>query len=126
MTQTMIFRSLDSNGDWNFGRGQTDYLQSNAAIGANIQTRVLSWLNDCFFSMNAGIDWLNRLGDAGQRDLLELDIRRIIQQSTGVTGITKVDIIINGRALTATYNIDTIFSQSYINSVTQQINLGTQ
>lgn len=126
MTQTMIFRSLDSSGDWNFGRGQSDYLTNNAAIGANIQTRILSWLNDCFFAMNAGIDWLNRLGDKGQRDLLELDIRRVIQQSTGVTGITKVDIIINGRALTATYNIDTIFSQSYINSVTQQINLGTQ
>lgn len=123
--QTMIFRSLDANGDWNFGRGQSDYLSTNAAIGANIQTRILSWLNDCYFSLNSGVDWLNRLGDAGQRDLLELDIRRIIQQSVGVTGITSLDIIIIGRKLTATYNIDTIFSKAYINAVNQQISLGT-
>lgn len=126
MTQTMIFRSIDANGDWNFGRGQSDYLTTNAAIGANIQTRLLSWLNDCFFSLNSGIDWLNRFGAENQRALLELDIRRVIQQSTGVTGITKLDIIINGRDFTATYNINTIFSQSYINSVSQQVNLGNQ
>lgn len=122
----MIFRSLDSSGDWNFGRGQSDYLSNNAAIGANINTRILSWVNDCFFSQNSGIDWLNRLGDAGQRTLLESDIRRVILQSAGVQGITALNIIIDGRKLIATYNINTIFSQGYINAVTQPINLGTQ
>jgi len=114
----MIFRSLDANSDWNFGRGKNDYLQSDAAIGLNIKTRILSWLNDCFFDMEAGIDWKTRLGNYEQQDLLELDLRRIILQSYGVTGILSFDTNVADRAFSASYEITTINSQSYIDSIT--------
>lgn len=114
----MIFRSLDSNGDWNFGHGQSSYLSSNAAIGANIRTRILSWVGDCFFDTGAGVDWINRLGSKNQRTLLDNDIRRIILTSYGVTGLVSFDTVLNGRALTVTATINTIFSQNYQLSVT--------
>jgi len=114
----MIFRALTTEGDWTFGAGLNNYASNNIAIGFNIETRIKSWLNDCFFDQNAGIDWVNRLGSKGQRDLLEQDIRRIILQSYGVTSIISFDTILTNRNLTTRYNILTIFSTTFQNTVT--------
>jgi len=116
----MIFRALDSNGDWTFGHGKNNFLSGNAAIGLNIKTRLLSWVGDCFFSMNSGVDWVNRLGSKNQRTLLEGDIKRIIIASYGVTGITSFATVLNVRAFTANYSVNTIFSKAYTDSLTQQ------
>lgn len=117
----MIFRDLDANHDWLFGRGKANYINGNAAIGLNIETRILSWVGDCFFDTTAGIDWVNRLGSKNQRALLELDLRRIILQSSGVTGIVSFDTNLTGRAFTANYTINTIFSANYSNSVSMEL-----
>ena len=117
----MIFRNLTSSGDWTFGSGKGNYLTGNPAIGLNIKTRILSWLNDCFFDTTAGIDWANRLGSKNQRALLESDLRRIILQSFGVTGISSLSTSLTGRGFSATYTINTIFSQGYTATVTQEL-----
>ncbi len=117
----MIFRNLDADGDWTFGSGRGNYIAGNPAIGLNIKTRILSWVGDCFFNQGAGIDWVNRLGSKNQRALLELDLRRIILQSFGVTGIISVATVLNNRNFTANYSVNTIFSQEYIDSITQGI-----
>ncbi len=114
----MIFRNLDADGDWLYGHGTGDYVATNDAIGLNIKTRLLSWVNDCFFNMGAGIDWINRLGSKNQRALLEADLRRLIINSEGVTGILTFDTILDERAFTANYSVTTIYSQSYIDSIT--------
>jgi len=114
----MIFRNLDNDGDWTFGNGTGNYVDLNDAIGLNIKTRLNSWLNDCFFDTQAGVDWFNRLGSKNQRALLEADLRRIILTSDGVTGILSFDTILDGRNFTANYSIQTIYSQSFIDSVT--------
>jgi len=111
----MIFRSLDENGDWTFGKGLANYQIDTPAIALNIKTRLLSWVGDCFFDEGAGVDWNNRLGSKDQRKLLEDDIRRIILQSQGVRGIIDFQTELNAatRAFKASYNIITIFSQEY-------------
>lgn len=113
----MIFRNLDLQGDWSFGQGLSNYIAKNAAISLNIKTRLLSWLNDCFFDMNAGIDWTNRLGSKNQRALLERDLRRVILQSYGVTAIVTFDTVLVGRQFTANYTIDTIFTKNFADTV---------
>lgn len=115
----MIIRNLDSNGDFTFGSGKGNYLTNNPAIGLNINTRLLSWLNDCFFDAGAGIDWFNRLGNKNQRSLLELDLKRIILQSYGVTALVTFSTQLNGRIFTGNYTLNTIFSQGYQNSLVQ-------
>ncbi len=117
----MKISGLNSSHDFKFGSGLGNYLTADAAIGENIQTRILSWVGDCFFDLSAGIDWANRLGSKNQRTLLELDLRRIILQSYGVTGIVNFDTNLIGRAFTANYTINTIFSQGYQNTITQEI-----
>lgn len=114
----MIFRNLDSAGDWCFGKGLNDYTNQNKAIGLNIKTRLQSWVNDCFFALTAGIDWYNRLGSKNQKALLEQDLRRVILQSEGVTGILSFDTVLVGRTFTANYSVQTQFSQSYQDSIT--------
>lgn len=126
----MIFRNLVSDaealadpslvsGDWKYGKGVNDYTSFNQAIGLNIKTRLKSWLNDCFFDLPAGIDWTNYLGSKDKRSLLEADLRRVILQSENVTGIlsfnTELDV---SRQFTANYEVQTIYSQSFRDSVT--------
>lgn len=117
----MIFRTIDAGEDWTFGKGKANYAGGNEAIGLNVKTRLLSWVGDCFFDLPAGIDWWNRLGSKGQRSLLELDLRRVILQSEGVTGITSFDTTLQGRNFTASYNINTVFSREFIDSLTLEV-----
>lgn len=117
----MIFNNLDSNGDWTFGRGIGDYVDLNAAIGLNIRTRLYSWVGDCFFDKNAGIDWKNRLGTKNQQALLEAELRRVILQSFGVTGLVSVSTQLNDRLFTASYSVNTIYSTAYEDSLTLEL-----
>ncbi len=109
----MIFRNLDVNGDWTFGSGGNNYAVANQAIGLNIQTRILSWVGDCFFALTAGIDWSNRLGSKGQKALLELDLRRSILQAENVTGLNEVSVTQVGRDFSISFDVQTIYSKSY-------------
>lgn len=117
----MIFRELDDDHDWTFGKGRENMTSRNQAIGLNIKTRILSWVNDCFFDQKAGIDWVNRLGSKRQRALLELDLRRIVQQSEGVTGILSFDTVLNGRNFDASYTVQTIYSKEFQDSLTVEL-----
>ena len=118
----MIIRSLDSSGDVNFGKGLNSFATGNAAIGEDIQTRVLSFLNTCFWAMNFGVDWWNLLGSknpAAQNGIL-LQVRQMIlgnsggYASFGVTAINEIDVVDNAyaRAIQVIFNISSIFSTS--------------
>lgn len=114
----MIFRALDTANDWKFGKGKSDFLKENSAIGLNIKTRILSWKNDCFFDLPAGIDWNNRIGSKNQKDLLDADLKRIILDSEGVTGLESFSSSVNNRSYTADFSISTIYTQSYRSQIT--------
>ena len=114
----MKIRSLSGTGDWTYGSGKANYATDERAIEQNIASRIRSWKNDCFFDFDAGIDWVARL-DKGQKDKLLNELRILIIQSYGVVKINSVSVNENRstRALTLTYNVDTIFSQSFTNSL---------
>lgn len=107
----MIIRNLDENHDWTFGKGRNNYASGNKCVGLNIQTRILSWLNDCFFAQSEGVDWVNRLGMKGQTDMLEQDIRTIIVQTPDVVQLVDFQFQVVGRVFTAQYTVNTRFSR---------------
>jgi hypothetical protein len=113
----MKFRQLSSDGDWTFGKGIGNYVIENDAVGLNVKTRLLSWVGDCFFDLGAGIDWVNRLGSKSQRAILELDLRTLILQTEGVTTVKNFSTQLVGRDFKATYDVETIYSQSYTDSI---------
>lgn len=117
----MIFRNLTVDGDWTFGAGRANYAYGQQAIMLNIGTRIKSWVGDCFFDQKAGIDWKNRLGSKNQRALLELDLRRIILQSFGVTGILSFSTSLRGREFSANYTVNTIFTKAFEASLLVEI-----
>lgn len=110
----MIFRQLDNQHDWLFGKGTSDYLTGDAAIRLNIKTRLLSWVGDCFFALQEGIDWKGRL-DVGQQKALTEEVKSSLLRSFGVVGVNTVSVAFQTgtRLFTITYDIQTIYSPSF-------------
>lgn len=116
----MIIRKVDSENDWEFGKGLASYATDEQAVDENVKTRLLSWVGDCFFDLQAGIDWRARL-DIGQQDELENELKTEILQSYGVVAVLSVDANFSGttRLFDATYNIQTIYSQNFQATIQQ-------
>jgi hypothetical protein len=106
----MIFRGIDIDGDWNFGKGRNDYLRGKKALMVNLKTRLQSFLGDCFFDLAAGIDWFNLLGSRDQLSL-KLAITATILNTPDVTGVQVLNVILNPRtrAYTITYRVATVY-----------------
>ena len=123
----MIFRGLDSNGDWQFGQGLQSYVSGEAAIGLNIKTRLLSFLGNCFFDMLAGINWFIYFGTPGQQQQILLSVKAVILQSYGVTKVNNVTLneLSNG-SMILTFNIFDLYSPSTPYSQSLQVNSPTQ
>lgn len=116
----MIIRGLDEDGDWVLGIGINAYKTLNDAVAQNVQTKILEWKNDCFSNNLAGIDWLNRIGF---NDLARLrsDIYVLILQSENVVGVNELSVSLNNRTVIINYDIQTVYTQSVINSVENTI-----
>lgn len=120
----MIFRGLTASGDWTFGAGIANYAINQQAIELNIGTFLREWLGECFFALQDGIDWRNLL-DVGQETNIEDAVRTAILKRFGVIGINSLTVLFDTarRFLTATYSIQTIYSQSFQDTI--QISAGT-
>lgn len=109
----MSFRNLDSNHDWTFGSGKSNYVIENQEIALNLETRILSFLGNCFFATDEGIDWFNLL-DYRYQDRLENSVQEVVKNTPGVTGINSIDVLIGAnRQIRIAYDIQTIYSSSY-------------
>jgi len=110
-------RNLDENHDWTFGAGKNNYVSENLEIALNIKTRVLSFLGDCFFDTEAGIDWFNLL-DYRYQNRLENSVQDVILKTPGVTAINGVDMLIGAdRNIRIQYDVQTIYSSSYTDEI---------
>ena len=115
----MRIRRLKDDGDWAFGKGLSSYNFEDAAIGEDIQTKLKSFLNDCWFDQEFGVDWFRLLGTKGTRDEIKLTVRSVILRVEGVVRVNEISALFDGvtRSLTIQYNVDTIYSQGYANTV---------
>lgn len=108
----MISRALDINHDWTFGKGKNDYLINNNAIVQNINTRLNSFVGDCFFSANSGVDWWTLLGGKSQI-AVELAVSAVILNTSGVTGLVELSVNLSDtRQVTIVYQVATVYSTS--------------
>lgn len=108
----MIVRALDANHDWTYGKGRNNYLQGQDAIAQDIETRLLSFLGDCFFDVLAGIDWFGRLGGKNNRTLIELDVASVILNTQGVTSLVSLSSEYDPvtRQLSLSYEVNTVYT----------------
>lgn len=109
----MIVRMLDGMGDWLFGKGKQDYITKNNAIAQMVQTKLSTFLGECFFNVTVGVDWWNLLGFKNQQ-LINLQCSTVILNIEGVTGIKAFSLGLNpiNRNLNISYNVETIYPGS--------------
>ena len=117
-----IVRGLDGAGDWTFGRGANNYKSNVQAIAQNVQTRVSSFLGDCFFASDQGIDWFNLLGAKNQLKL-NLAISTTILNTDGISSLTQLSLILDRitRRITIRYTAQA-GSVTVSNAITSPVN----
>lgn len=111
----MKVRAIDDNNDWTFGRGRQDYKEDDKAVEQNVKTRLMSFYRDCFFDLEAGIDWFNLLGSRGTEKILSLVVKQSILGTDGVVSLNNAGIEFDriSRHITLSYDIKTVYSRSY-------------
>lgn len=108
----MRVRALDADHDWTFGKGQNDYKANLDAVVQSINTRLNSFLGDCFFSASSGIDWFNLLGSKNAL-ALNLAISATILNTEGVVALHQLSLNLDdARELTVRYKVLTVYSTS--------------
>lgn len=113
----MIVRALNNDGDWTFGNGINAYLTKNNAIAQSIQTRLSTFLGECFFNVTVGVDWWNLLGYKNQ-SLLNLQCSTVILNTFGVTGISSFSLNLDvKRNLNCQYHVETIYPGSVVGNL---------
>lgn len=114
----MIVRALDGNNDWTFGQSKGNYLTYNSAIAQCIQTRVSSFVGNCYFDMGTGVDWLNYLGGSKSELACQLAVSAVILNSFGVIGVNQLLVTLDeNRNISLTYNATTIYQGSVTSSL---------
>ena len=117
----MKVRKIDGANDWTFGKGLSSYAKDADCVAQNIKTRVLSWVGDCFFAAEEGIDYSNLL-DKGQQNYLNLAIKNTILGTNGVVSLNEILINLDSsRNLTVQYSVDTIFGNTYKGIISQGV-----
>lgn len=114
----MKVRTIDSNNDWTFGKGKNNYKKDISATVQNIKTRLQSFLNDCFFDINAGVDWFTYLGSK-RIDELKIAITTVILNSDDVISCNEVNVSVGAtRIFFVQYSVNTSYGE-----VTQETTL---
>lgn len=106
----MKVRAIDERGDWDFGKGRQSYKTDlNAIMQLNI-THIRSWYLNCFFDLQAGIDWKNLLGQKQTDPKIRDAVRNELLKIDGVTAVLNVSLSVNeDRQLNIHYTESTIY-----------------
>lgn len=112
----MSTRALsDYDNDWTFGYGFSNYKVQQAEIVQNILTALKSWRNDCFFDMDAGVDWAEYIGAFNTEKELRLDIIKTITSIDGVLSVDSYESYLDEkRKIHIKCNITTIYTTTTI------------
>jgi hypothetical protein len=112
----MKFRSIDTDNDWNVGRGVQSYATDLQALTLNLRTRILSWVGDCFFDLDAGVDWKNLL-EYNQKTQLIDAIKAIAFRTAGVLRVYDIVLTVTNRTAGIAFSVDTIFGPNVQNAI---------
>ena len=107
----MKFRRLKNN-DWTFGRGVSNYANSNEAIMMNCKTRLLSFKNDWMLDQNQNIDWFTILGQKNNEQTIINEVERVCLNSEGIVSVVSIDIVkSDNRSANIEIVVNTVFSE---------------
>lgn len=115
----MIYRKLDADGDYVFGRNQNNYISDAAAVNQAVVTRLRQLIYEWWEDLEDGIPvWQKILGNRNKQEA-EQSIRERIQKTKYVRSILYFNPTWDNenRTLTVQVSIDTEFGQIEVNEV---------
>lgn len=108
----MKIRRLNKNGDWTFGRGISNYADSDEAILLNCKTRLMSFKNDWFLDQNQNIDWFTILGQKNNEQTIINEVERVCLNSEGIVKVVSIEVVkSDNRSANIEIVVNTIFSE---------------
>lgn len=116
----MIYRKLDSNGDYVFGQGAGNFLQdSPETVAQAVATRLKLFKGEWFTDTTAGTPYSSSVLGAGKISSYDNAIQEVILQTPGVVRITKYSSAVNSIARAAEINctIDTLYGKASVSSI---------
>ncbi|WP_144156565.1 hypothetical protein [Paraburkholderia sp. BCC1885] len=116
----MRYRMLDANGDYTWGQaGQNFLINSPAAVGQAILTRLKLMQGEWFLDQTAGTPYDQILG-AGTESTRDLAVQTVILQTQGVSEIVEYASYLNPttREFIWAVTVDTIYGTTTVTNGT--------
>ncbi|QDH45148.1 hypothetical protein [Salmonella phage SE13] len=119
----MRTRRLDSNWDWNFGRGRLDYAETSESIEQRIVQILRCYTMDWVHDLDYGIDWFGLMEKPVQWADLESAIKTAILAEYGVSSIESFTLSFDPDSRHAVYSVEVNDIYHNTTSINRSINL---
>lgn len=117
----MIYRQLDDNGDYIFGRGKHAYLEGVDAVAQAIKTRLLLLYHEWWEDLEDGLPlWEKIMASSGQPSnikAVDFIFRERIQGTTGVLSILGYESSFENRHYTFRCAVETLYGSIVISNI---------
>jgi hypothetical protein len=116
-TTTMLYRQLDENWDFTFGRGKTNYISNKYAVAQAIKSRLRLLLYEWWLEPSDGLPlWQKILGKRNPKSMIDGIIQERILGTTNVRKIDYMDSTYNPDTREYTFYcvVETVFGQTII------------
>jgi hypothetical protein len=115
----MRYRRLDSNGDYTFGQGSTNFLiNSPATVAQAVSTALRLFQGEWFLDITAGVPWITSVAGVNTRDTADSVVKQAILGVTGVLNIVSYSSSFDTakRIFSVTATINTQFGVASVNT----------
>lgn len=115
----MRIAAITADGDWQFGRSKSGYLQGHAAVKQLVVTRLRSFVNDWFLDTAAGIDWFRLCSGRNTEEQILREVRRVVLGTEGVLTIDFLSVTLDRatRAVSISIRVGTIYDTKIIEQI---------
>lgn len=114
----MIFRALDSDGDWQFGGGKSSYAKLNSAIVLNLTTTLKTFYSECFYYPFFGQPWFDIVNEKNKPAVV-LFIKNAISVCYGIVAVNEIEYTYTiNREFEIKYDISTQYEKNILGTVT--------
>ena len=113
----MLYRKLDADGDYSFGRGPVDFWRDVPdAVAQSVTTRLHLWQGEWFLDNQEGTPWRTEVLGFRTESTRDLMIQMRVTETPGVNELVSYSSDLNrdSRAFSVGLTIDTIYGPATI------------
>lgn len=114
----MRYRTLSPTGDYTFGQGPAQILTNTPeTVAQAVKTRLGLATGEWFLDLTDGTPYSTEILGTGTQAVYDAAIQERILDTPGVTSIDEYVSVLQGRALTVTASISTVYGTATIEQV---------